>query len=92
MKYEINNHTFEIKQDYPFFDITWTSYMNMNFTIAYEPTSAEMQELLGYTHVLRLNRENSTIWEDVYFLEAHEGKTIVMNQVKDICKRFTETY
>jgi hypothetical protein len=92
MKYEINNHTFEIETDYPFFNIKWTSYMDMEFTIAYEPTSDEMKELLGYTHVLRLKRESRTDWEDVYFLYEHEGKTIIMNHVKDICKRFTETY
>lgn len=91
MKYEFNNHTFEIKADYQFYNITWTSYMDIKFTVRIEPNTKFQELNTGFTHSMEFTRDNGKTWEYAYGLEnITENK--ILEKIKLLCSGFTWTY
>ncbi len=91
MKYEINNHIFEIKADYSFYHITWTSYMDIKFTVRIEPNTKFEELNTGFTHFMELTRNNGKTWEYVCGMEDITEEKI-LNDIQNLCFRFTRTY
>jgi hypothetical protein len=96
MKYEINNHTFEVeiepKRHNPGvnIDIKWTSYMDLEFHIEINETTTPIQELLGYKWVAIMTRDSFN-WENMGYFEEL-GREDILDWVEQKLLGFTQTY
>lgn len=87
----INGHSFILRKEANDIDVTWTSYMNMEFTFRIEPATMEEEINTGCTHFMGLNREHSNFWEHIEGFEEPTTEDIY-NTIRSVLFGFTRTY